>query len=220
MPEQKQKTAFLKSEGNAWFKRNAHAYQSEKADSILNMLSQIEHEPKEVLEIGCSLGKRLAKIQTDFGANCYGIDPSSQAIMEGLQTYPQLALSEGTADHLDFDSNSFDTIIFGFCLYLCDREDLFKIAYEVDRCLKDNGVIIISDFMPPFAFKNEYCHLEGIQSFKMNHSKMFLWNPYYFEIGSYVTTHSGTIDRHIPNERIAVTALMKSTKSAYANNPF
>ena len=96
--------------------------------------------------------------------------------------FSALSLSIGTADDLHFGNDSFDTIIFGFCLYLCYKKDLFKIAYEADRCLQNEGTIIITDFYPPFPYKNRYSHREGLYTYKMNHGRMFVWNPSYTEV--------------------------------------
>ena len=129
-------------------------------------------------------------------------------------------LSLGTADALAFEDGSFDVITLGFCLYLCDRKDLFKIAYEIDRCLKDDGYLVIKDFSPPFPYRNNYCHSDGIFSYKMKYPSMFEWNPNYFQIYNMVFTHSGNDKREQPDERIAITVLNKNTKQAWTLNPF
>ena len=155
-----------------------------------------------------------------FQAECYGIDPSSKAIEDGKSRYPEISLQVGTADDLPFDAGSFDMIIFGFCLYLCDRKDLFKIAYEADRCLKNEGSLIISDFYPPFAYRNRYSHYEGIFSYKMDYSRMFAWNPAYTEISKIVFTHSGYALRDVSDEKLAVIVLRKNEQHAYPTSPF
>lgn len=63
----------------------------------------------------------------------------------GLKSYPKLNLSVGTADGLP-DIKPVDLIIFGFCLYLCDPQDLFTIAANSDRLLVDKGVMAVYDF--------------------------------------------------------------------------
>ena len=50
--------------------------------------------------------------------------------------FPDVKLKIGTAEKLKFEDDKFDLIIFGFCLYLCDREDLIKIVDETNRVLK------------------------------------------------------------------------------------
>lgn len=217
-----QKIIFAKSEGDQWFNRNKQAYNlpEHADDEIVKLIKDIELHPQKVLEIGCSSGKRLSLIEKVFNAQCSGIDPSVQAIESGKKAFPTLSLSACTADLLPFKNNSFDTIIFGFCLYLCDRKDLFKIAYEADRCLEDNGVIIIKDFYPPFPYKNQYSHCENVFSYKMDYSKMFTWNPAYSEIFNSVSSHSGFKFRDIPDEKISITVLTKNERCAYPDAPF
>lgn len=217
-----QKEIFLASEANQWFLRNKKYYDETKDNDgvIIQTLRDIDIIPKKVLEIGCSNGFRLNKINTVFGSECFGIDPSVQAIENGKKEFPNISLQVGTADFLPFVDNSFEMIIFGFCLYLCDRKDLFKIAFEADRCLSDNGFLAIIDFYPPLAYKNTYTHTEGIFSYKMNYSKMFSWNPSYNEIFNKVFTHYGFIRRNIPNERVNLIILNKNEEFAYPLDPY
>jgi len=218
----KQKEIFKASEGDQWFQRNKNLLNSASGedDEIVKIIKSLELFPKKTLEIGCSEGHRLGIISKAFKADCYGIDPSSIAINNGKRIYPNIALQVGTADELPFDDNSFDMIIFGFCLYLCDRDDLFKIAYEADRCLQNKGALIIKDFYPPFPYKNKYSHHEGIYSYKMNYSHMFTWNPAYSEISEIVFSHSGFAGRDLPDERLAIILLKKNMEYAYPEEPF
>ena len=217
-----QKEIFKAGEGNRWFSRNRKSSNAcrDSEDEIVNLIKSIELFPKKVLEIGCSAGHRLETMRLVFQADCYGIDPSTEAIDDGKNRYPKIFLQVGTADDLPFDDNSFDMIIFGFSLYLCDREDLFKIAYEADRCLKNQGTLIIKDFYPPFAYKNKYSHHDSIYSYKMNYSRMFTWNPAYAEISKIVFSHSGFALRDVPDEKVAIVVLRKNEEYAYPEQPF
>jgi len=217
-----QKEIFKAGEGDRWFFRNRKSSNScrDSEDKIVNLIKSIELFPKKVLEIGCGGGHRLEIIRNGFQADCYGIDPSSKAIDDGKSRYPNISLQVGTADNLPFDADSFDMIIFGFCLYLCDREDLFKIAYEADRCLKNKGTLIIKDFYPPFAYKNKYSHHDGIYSYKMDYSRMFKWNPAYAEVSKVVFSHSGFALRDVPDEKVAIVVLRKNEQYAYPEQPF
>ena len=132
---QLQKDIFLTSEGDEWFLRNKEKYNHTKNQEslLIKSLQNIEAAPTTILEIGCSNGIRLNDLRNTFGAACYGIEPSALAIEEGKISFPSLTLQVGTADSLPFADTTFDLIVFGFCLYLCDRKDLFKIAAEADR---------------------------------------------------------------------------------------
>jgi len=219
-----QKELFLSSEGNAWFQRNSKKLtEVDDTDIVLKAIKFAELPcPLRILEIGCADGSRLDLLNHFYkDAECYGIDPSADAIRIGKEKY-KFNLQVGTADALPFKENFFDLMLFGFSLYLCDRNDLFKIAYEADRCLCNNGYLIIKDFLPPFPYKNTYIHYEGISSYKMDYSQMFKWNPVYTEICRIISDHSGVAEsnmqRKIPDERIGVTILHKNNVYAYPHD--
>lgn len=109
--------------------------------------------------------------------DCYGIDPSKKAIK--IASTKNVKAYRGTAEKLKFFDQKFDFLIFGFCLYLCDRDDLFKIAYEADRVLKPNGYIIIYDFFSNTHKKIKYSHHKDVFSYKMDYRKLFRWHPFY-----------------------------------------
>ena len=217
-----QKEIFQTLEADQWFCRNKKLFENTKDENgpIIQSLKEIEIVPKKVLEIGCSNGIQLNNFNKVFDSECYGIDPSAQAIENGKKEFPNISLKVGTADVLPFDDNSFDMIVFGFCLYLCDRKDLFKIAFEADRCLLDTGFLAIIDFYPPFPYKNIYKHTEGVCSYKMKYSKMFSWNPSYNEIFNTIFSHSGFSKRNIPDEKVGVTILNKNEEFAYPIEPY
>lgn len=217
-----QKRVFLHSEGDNYFRRNNHLYTNglAKKEELAHIVRSLELHPKNVLEIGCANGIILDAFYKMHHSNCYGIDPSMDAILDGRSRFPALNLEVGTADALPYDDNTFDLIIFGFSLYLCDRNDLFKIAYEADRCLQNGGSILIKDFYPPFPLRNTYSHLEGVYSYKMNYPQIFLWNPAYQEIYLNVSSQAGIANRDVPDEKIAISVLRKIQDHAYPEAPF
>lgn len=218
----KQKEIFYKSEADNWFLRN---YSSSKIEQnkdciILKSLKDLNILPKKILEIGCSNGIRLNNLNLTFGSECFGIDPSFMAIENGKKQFDNINLQVGSADILPFEPNSFDLIIFGFCLYVCDRSDLFRIAYEADRCLKNKGHMVIFDFHTPFPFKNNYTHADGIFSYKMNYAKMFLWNPVYNEVLIRVFGHADFNNYNLPNEKVSIIILSKNEEFSYPKEPY
>ena len=219
-----QKDMFLKEEGNKWFNRNYNELKTIDPlnDMVLKAIDFVSISPPQthtttsnrLLEIGCSDGSRLKLIKDKYLFDCYGIDPSVDAIEEGGGKYG-LNLKVGTADNLQFEDKYFNIILFGFSLYLCDRDDLFKIAYETDRILSDNGYLIINDFQPPFPYKNIYKHCKEISSYKLDYASMFKWNPVYTELFNFIFTHNGHSKREIPDERIGIKILYKNERYAY-----
>ena len=215
-----QKEVFASIEADRFFSRNKTAQDDNYDDVAFSLMKTIDLTPKSVLEVGCSNGFRLDKISKHFKCSCFGIDPSVEAIKDGSAKYPEINLRVGTADELDYANGFFDTVIFGFCLYLCDRTDLFRIAYEADRVLQNDGTLVITDFYPPFPYKNRYSHCEGLYSYKMDYSKMFSWNPAYTEVASLVYSHSGYKLRDVPNERVSTIVLRKNEQYAFPEEPY
>ena len=155
----KQKEIFLQSEGNAWFTRNHEGVAARKLpddDPLLCEIIDIYNYTGgvKVLEIGCGDGTRLAWLKDSLNVDCYGIEPSAQAVAAACAK--GLNVQQGTADVLPFEDQSFDIVIFCFCLYLCDREDLFRIASAADRVLRAPGWLMILDFFSPVPHAKTY----------------------------------------------------------------
>jgi len=219
-----QKELFLEHEADSWFDRNKEGllYFSENPtkDPIIKLLNTTNLKPKNILEIGCSDGWRLQYLKEHFSNSCSGIDPSQKSINAGKDKFSGLDLRVGTADDLPYETNEFDMVVFGFCLYLCDPVDLFVIAKEADRVLNDGGHIITYDFCPPFPYKNPYSHSANVNSYKMDYSRMFLWNPSYVSVYSLIVSHSNSGDLSIVDDRVGVNILLKSLENAYPKVSF
>ena len=210
----RQKEIFLQSEGNAWFTRNQQTLATRKlpeADPLLNEIIDIHNRSGvrglKVLEIGCGDGTRLAWLKDNLNAECYGIEPSSLAVEAASSK--SLNVLQGTADVLPFDRQSFDVVIFGFCLYLCDREDLFRIASEADRVLRSTGWLMILDFFSPTPRANVYHHSPTLRSYKMDYSKLFSWHPDYACMTHKVRHHIELGYTDVQDEWVAVSILRK-----------
>ncbi|MFY0642742.1 MAG: class I SAM-dependent methyltransferase [Bermanella sp.] len=216
-----QKTVFSSSEGDSWFDRNKSIDMSSRIseDLIIKEIERLNLTDMNCLEIGCADGWRLNTLNIKFKFNCYGIDPSEKAIKSGESQYQNLNLIKGTADNLPYKDNSMSIIIIGFCLYLCDRSDLFKIASEVNRVLVNNGIVVILDFYTETPYKNKYAHLDGVYSYKMDYEKMFSWNPEYQLISKSITSHNNDLIVDEKDERLMICALRKSVLDSYSEKP-
>jgi SAM-dependent methyltransferase len=216
----KQKDMFLQTEGDAWYARNQKRV-SERTipddDPVLRELVELvsardRSTRLKVLEVGCGDGARLAWLKNNLNADCYGVEPSAQAVAaaraKGIDAH------RGTADGLPFDSQSFDVVIFGFCLYLCDRDDLFRIASEADRVLRSPGWLLITDFHDASHTARPYHHREGASSFKMDYRTLFTWHPHYKCMTHKVRHHHDASYTDAADEWVAVSVLRK-----YATEP-
>lgn len=210
-----QRELFRAGEGDAWFRRNpieGEAYERHRAsDPVIATLSELPAEPRSVLEIGASNGWRLKALRSLWpAARMAGVEPSAAAVSrapEGVE------LAQGTADHLPFPDASFELVLFGFCLYLCDRADLFRIAAEADRVLLDGGHLAVYDFFSETPYRNEYHHAPGAFSYKMDYSRLFGWNPAYAAVSHRVMAHPGMEDT--PDNRVAVHLFRKDVAAGW-----
>jgi ubiquinone/menaquinone biosynthesis C-methylase UbiE len=208
----KQKEIFLQSEGDEWFARNQGRVAARKLPDDDPILRKVLELPAvggrlKVLEIGCGDGTRLAWLKANRDADCYGIDPSGQAVAAARAK--GVNATQGVADELPFESQSFDIIIFGFCLYLCDREDLFRIANEADRVLRTPGWLMIIDFYSPIPRARAYHHRPGVQSYKMDYRALFEWHPDYTTMTHEVRYHGTASYTDDSEEWVAVSVLRK-----------
>ena len=186
---------------------------------MLNRSLRLGVKPNAVLEVGCGAGHRLALLQRRFGAECHGLEPSAEAIAHGRAQYPDLLFEQGTAETLSYPDDRFDVVIFGFCLYLCDPRDHFRIAWQADRVLRDGGYLVIHDFLAPAPYSNAYAHRAGILSHKMEWSRMFAWSPAYRLIARQYLEHQTALS-FAADEQISVDVLRKDRQIAFPKNPY
>ena len=206
----KQKKIFLNKEGDKWFKRNLN-HDSRNYKDINSFIPLIKDKDK-ILEIGTSDGTKLDYLSRKipkFNLSLFGIDPSYESINFGSDLYPNLNLKQGTSDQIEFDNQYFDVVILGFCLYLVDRELLFKTISEVDRTLKQGGYLVITDFETPFPIKRKYEHTDGVFSYKNNYPNFFLGGGHYSLVNKIHTSHSTDMFNPDINERVSTSVLYK-----------
>lgn len=186
-----QKIEFLKQQGDEWYRRNSSALAnfSSENDLLTDLISQTCKTSSAIGEVGCSYPVRLQYLANKYAAFGFGIDPSKRAIENGKSSFPALSLQVGTAEKLPWEDSSIDILIYGFCLYLCDRQDLFLIASEGNRVLKDEGYLVVHDFLTPHPLRVPYLHCKGIYTYKFDHSLLWKWNPHYLEVRRHVYDH-------------------------------
>jgi ubiquinone/menaquinone biosynthesis C-methylase UbiE len=216
-----QKEIFSDGEADAYYNRNRQGlvWQRVDQDAAVRTLLPLVRPGWRLAEVGCATGNRVATLAEPTGAHMAGVDPSPAAIAEATAVHPGGDFKVGTADTLPWADASVDVLIYGFCLYLCDRRDLFRIAAEGDRVLSENGLLVVVDFLPPHPFRNPYAHLGGVFSYKLDHSRLWSWNPHYIEINRQMydhrCKHKPADSTHEPNERAGVVVLKKKAKDAY-----
>jgi ubiquinone/menaquinone biosynthesis C-methylase UbiE len=212
----KQKDIFLEFEGDIYFERNNLTIQNQEIgpnDPIIFALSKLiakknENNSLKLLEVGCGEAKRLQWISQNYNIQCFGVDPSKKAVETA--NLNNVSAVKGTADNLKYENEKFDFVVFGFCLYLCDREDLFQIAKETDRVLKKSGYIIIRDFFSTTHFSTIYKHNNNLLTYKMDYRKLFDWHPHYECIFHTVDTASKPVPKDDKSEWRATSIIRKN----------
>ena len=168
------------------FERNKERYSNKNfkneklTKTILDIYKKkkIKNNTGSIIEIGCGNGSRLEFLSKKIiKKNFYGIDPSSFAIREAKNK--KIRAFVGTADKTPFKDRSFEMVIFGFCLYLVDDDDLFNVIREADRILNKKGILIIYDFYDHELKYKLYKHDKKIKSRHMDYKKLFLYHPSY-----------------------------------------
>jgi len=215
----KQSTAFMLKEGDRFYERNFN--KSREPDPVFAAIKDNKLKPHTVLEIGCGDGWRLRNIRRELGPVCYGIDPSKDAITDAPQSIEKEGIScwRGTAENLvGIADNSVDMVIYGFCLYLVDREDLFHVTAECDRVLRDGGHIVIHDFHSARPYSRLYEHESSLRSYKQDYAALWLGHPAYRMVGRQIFGTDGPTPTS-KDDQVTVTVLRKSMHDAWPEEP-
>ena len=218
-----QKDSFLVYEANAWFERNFEVISNYNPDDdrVVDLFKKYNFDKQSVLEIGSSAGYRLNALKDlTPNSNVYGIEPSQKAIEFGENNYKEVNFTHGTADNLSmYEDGQFDVVIVGFVFYVIDRNILFKVISEVDRVLKNDGVIIIIDFFSETALKNSYHHIDEFQaySYKQNYDDIFISSKLYYLLDKSTYSHeSKELDAsNNYSDMYSITLLKKDINSSY-----
>lgn len=165
-----------------------------------------------VLEVRCSDGTCLPWIKDNLGADCFGIKLSAEAV--AVARTKGVEYSKAPPMYYLTSSQSFDLVIYGFCLYPCDRDDLFRIASEADRVLFRR--LIIKDFYSSFPRARMYHHRLGVQNYKMDYRTLFTWHSDYECKTHKVRHHSELGYTDGPEEWVTVSVLRKNKKGEFA----
>jgi SAM-dependent methyltransferase len=204
----------ISEDADNYYLRNADQHKP-SSDPMLPCLQRIHRATpiRSVLEIGSNTGWRLDGIRKHFDKpNVVGVEASLFAVEESKATHPHIPAVHGVAPDVlfGFSDNHFDTVIVGFLIYLLPRNMLFHFAAEVDRILKDDGHIVIEDFLHPNAVSRDYTHNDQLRVFKHDPSAPWSWSPTYTLVDRQLIEHEAhVVDNADPSRWITIDALRK-----------
>lgn len=121
----------------AWFKEYVE-------NNYLQYFSDKEINSNRILDIGCNRGY-LLKVFSDFGyKHLYGIDLSSEDVIEAQKINPNAHLECVDAfEFLAANRDSFDVIIIKAVLEHVSKEKTQELLLAIQKSLKANGVVIV-----------------------------------------------------------------------------
>jgi SAM-dependent methyltransferase len=213
-PDQTQ--IFSKDEGDNWFARNQPALNKAQDDRAVAMAVRWAGQTRvrSVCELGCSNGWRLAALRDAIPElqRCAGADVSEVAISAGRDRWPALELTVGSLDRPRING-SFDLVIVSFVFHWVSRERLAASVSSVDRLVRDNGALIVTDFLPDRPHARRYHHRDDVEiyTYKQDYSACFTGLGTYEELDAQVFGHSGASAKAIdPNDRASCVLLRKN----------
>jgi len=117
------------------------AAKSQYYGSINKMLSLIDNNPANILDMGCGGGVLLDQLKRYPGAKRYGIDISEEMIKLCKSKFEDINFRAGSVYETGFDAGSFDLIVSRAVFQHLDHPERF--LSEAERLLTDNGRFIL-----------------------------------------------------------------------------
>ncbi len=102
----------------------------------------------KILDCGCGYGRTLADLSHSGYSNFIGLDFSPAMLTRCRSQIPDAAVVRNDGQALPFKTNSIDAVIL-FAVLTCipDDDGQRALASEVDRVLRPNGLLYISDLL-------------------------------------------------------------------------
>ena len=129
------------TEEGTWPSINSSMRFTKRKTRDINNLAKLlgkNHSNIHILDVGCSNGS-FVSIANSLGLRSEGVDPSKNAIADGLKK--RLKLHTGFLDEVAFPDNSFDAItLYEVIEHVSDSSSLFT---ECARILRPNGILLV-----------------------------------------------------------------------------
>lgn len=213
---------FARSEGDAWYLRNASHLMPGRPDVLLGLLAASPVDTRarirSICDVGCSNGDRLARFGRALpgAAALCGFDASKVATSEGMALFPGLDLRQGLADDPPF-KDQFDLVIVSFVLHWVDRSRLATAIAAIDGLVAEGGILLLADFLPDRPCARRYHHRQDVTVFtyKQDYSAAFTGLGLYQEAARRLYSHddpTGAVAVSSDQDRAMAALLVKSTR--------
>tara|TARA_Y100001980_G_C14554954_1_gene342502 strand:+ start:2392 stop:3090 length:699 start_codon:yes stop_codon:yes gene_type:complete len=124
--------------------------ENEKLELIKKFVDPLAllNKTENILDIGCANGRTISLIKKiGFVENIiYGVDLRENRLNDAKILYPKSKFKCMDARYLSFPNNSFDIVsIFTVFSSIIRKIDRIKVATQIDRVLKPEGIVIFYD---------------------------------------------------------------------------
>jgi ubiquinone/menaquinone biosynthesis C-methylase UbiE len=169
-----------------------------------------------VLDVGCANGWRLRRLLKKMPALglVAGMDLSFTALQDGLSKGSR-SLVRADATAFPVRANSMDCVILGFVCYATGRRSALAVLAEVERVVRDDGVVAVLDFLPDAPTENPYHHVnrESIDVIKTDYAGTLVAYGGYQRVALAIRPADAALTlRSLPGpERVGITILQRHT---------
>jgi ubiquinone/menaquinone biosynthesis C-methylase UbiE len=114
----------------------------------INLFKKFVSVEMKILDVGCGYGRTLNELNNQGFRNLTGIDYAQNMINRGLRKYPYLNLEKNNGENLSYPNDEFDAVILiGVLTSNIEDDKQEKLISEIDRLLKDQGILYLADFL-------------------------------------------------------------------------
>ena len=174
--------------------------------------------PKEarILDVGCGYGRTLHELYLSEFTNLSGIDISKKMIDKGTKLYPKIILKKYDSFKFPFENNSFDAVaLLAVLTCIISNNEQEKLIDEIQRVLKDDGILYINDFL----INSDQRNIDRYKRYESKYNKHGI-----FELSEGVVLRHYTkvrIDELMSNfERIIFKSVVYTTMNRHQSNGF
>jgi ubiquinone/menaquinone biosynthesis C-methylase UbiE len=110
------------------------------------MKELIDHKESRILDLCCGTGNQLKMLSKNGFKTLHCLDLSEPMLEIARKGDHSIDIHKQDAAKTGFNDREFDIVMLSFALHEKDRQTQLDILEEVDRILRDNGLLLIVDF--------------------------------------------------------------------------